>query len=190
MRAAVYRHKGSARDVLRIEDLPRPEPAPGEVRVRVACSGVNPSDVKSRLKRPLNAELVVPHSDGAGVIDAVGAGVSEARLGERVWIWNGQWQRALGTAADYIALPAAQAVRLPANTSFQAGACFGVWNLVAKLNLALAAGLALPLLALLGYVPGSGEGLASLTFAYALLPLGFKALAGLLLWRWRRSLEI
>ena len=88
-----------------------------------------------------------------------------------------------------LALPAAIAADLGERQG-QAGACFGVWNLVAKLNLALAAGLALPLLALLGYVPGSGEGLASLTFAYALLPLGFKALAGLLLWRWRRSLEI
>ena len=72
----------------------------------------------------------------------------------------------------------------------QAGACFGVWNFVGKLNLALAAGLALPLLALLGYVPGGGDGLASLTFAYAFLPLAFKMLAGLLLWRWRHSLEI
>ncbi|HEX5674649.1 MAG TPA: MFS transporter [Azonexus sp.] len=94
----------------------------------------------------------------------------------------------LALGAD-LALPAAIAADLGERQG-QAGACFGVWNLVAKLNLALAAGLALPLLALLGYVPGSGEGLASLTFAYALLPLGFKALAGLLLWRWRRSLEI
>ena len=72
----------------------------------------------------------------------------------------------------------------------QAGACFGVWNFVAKLNLALAAGLSLPLLGLLGYVPGQGSGLGALTFAYALLPLGFKAVAALLLWRWRHSLEI
>ncbi len=94
----------------------------------------------------------------------------------------------LALGAD-LALPAAIAADLGERQG-QAGACFGVWNLVAKLNLALAAGLALPLLALLGYVPGSGEGLASLTFAYALLPLGFKALAGLLLWHWRHSLEI
>ncbi len=94
----------------------------------------------------------------------------------------------LALGAD-LALPAAIAADLGERQG-QAGACFGVWNLVAKLNLALAAGLALPLLALLGYVPGSGEGLASLTFAYALLPLGFKALAGILLWRWRHSLEI
>jgi GPH family glycoside/pentoside/hexuronide:cation symporter len=94
----------------------------------------------------------------------------------------------LALGAD-LALPAAIAADLGERQG-QAGACFGVWNFVAKLNLALAAGLALPLLGLLGYVPGGGDGLASLTFAYALLPLGFKALAGLLLWRWRHSLEI
>jgi Na+/melibiose symporter-like transporter len=94
----------------------------------------------------------------------------------------------LALGAD-LALPAAIAADLGERQG-QAGACFGVWNFVAKLNLALAAGLALPLLALLGYVPGGGDGLSSLTFAYALLPLGFKALAGLLLWRWRHSLEI
>lgn len=94
----------------------------------------------------------------------------------------------LALGAD-LALPAAIAADLGERQG-QAGTCFGVWNFIAKLNLALAAGLALPLLALLDYVPGSGAGLASLTFAYALLPLAFKALAGLLLWRWRHSLEI
>ena len=93
----------------------------------------------------------------------------------------------LALGAD-LALPAAIAADLGERQG-QAGACFGVWNFVAKLNLALAAGLALPLLGLLGYTPGGGAGLASLTFAYALLPLGFKALAGVLLWRWRHSLE-
>jgi GPH family glycoside/pentoside/hexuronide:cation symporter len=94
----------------------------------------------------------------------------------------------LALGAD-LALPAAIAADL-GERQRQAGACFGVWNFVAKLNLALAAGLALPLLALLDYVPGGTQGLSALTFAYALLPLGFKALAGLLLWRWRHSLEI
>ncbi len=94
----------------------------------------------------------------------------------------------LALGAD-LALPAAIAADLGERQG-RAGACFGVWNFVAKLNLALAAGLALPLLALFGYVPGDGEGLAFLTLAYALLPLAFKALAGALLWRWRRSLEI
>ncbi len=94
----------------------------------------------------------------------------------------------LALGAD-LSLPAAIAADLGERQG-QAGACFGVWNFVAKLNLALAAGLSLPLLALLGYVPGEAQGLGALTFAYALLPLGFKALAAWLLWRWRHSLEI
>jgi Na+/melibiose symporter-like transporter len=93
----------------------------------------------------------------------------------------------LALGAD-LSLPAAMAADLGERQG-QSGACFGVWNLVAKLNLALAAGLSLPLLGLLGYVPGRGAGLPALSFAYALLPLGFKALAALLLWRWRHSLE-
>lgn len=94
----------------------------------------------------------------------------------------------LALGAD-LALPAAIAADLGERQG-QAGACFGVWNFVAKLNLALAAGLSLPLLGLLGYVPGQGAALGALTFAYALLPLAFKALAAVLLWRWRHSLEI
>jgi Na+/melibiose symporter-like transporter len=94
----------------------------------------------------------------------------------------------LALGAD-LALPAAIAADLGERRG-QAGACFGVWNLVAKLNLALAAGLALPLIGLFGYVPGSGAGLPALVFAYALLPLAFKAIAAALLWRWRHSLEI
>lgn len=126
MRAAWYAENGEARDVLVVGDLPMPVPAPGEVRVKLVTSGVNPSDVKSRRSRPLGAEHIVPHSDGAGVIDAVGDGVSPGRIGERVWIWNGQWQRPMGTAAEYIALPEAQAVRLPDTTGFAAAACLGI----------------------------------------------------------------
>ena len=88
-----------------------------------------------------------------------------------------------------LALPAAIAAALGERQG-QAGACFGVWEFVAPLNLALAAGLSLPLIGALGYVPGSGAGLPALTFAYALLPLAFKALAALLLWRWHHLLEI
>ncbi|MDQ0141258.1 NADPH:quinone reductase [Cupriavidus necator] len=126
MRAAWYSRNGEAGKVLEFGELPTPTPGPGEVRVRLATSGVNPSDVKSRQGRPLASERVVPHSDGAGVIDAVGTGVAQARIGERVWIWNGQWQRPMGTAAQYIALPQAQAVPLPANTDFAAAACLGI----------------------------------------------------------------
>jgi NADPH2:quinone reductase len=126
MRAAWYPRNGEAREVLEVGELPTPGPGPGEVRVKLAVSGVNPSDVKSRRARPLGADLVVPHSDGAGVIDAVGEGVSPGRIGERVWVWNGQWQRQLGTAAEFIALPEAQAVPLPDGVDFAAGACLGI----------------------------------------------------------------
>jgi NADPH:quinone reductase len=112
--------------VLAIGELPTPMPAPGEVRVKLVASGVNPSDVKSRRGRPLDSERIVPHSDGAGVIDAVGAGVPASRIGEHVWIWNGQWQRPMGTAAEYIVVPQAQAVKLPDTTDFAAGACLGI----------------------------------------------------------------
>ncbi len=131
MRAAWYERNGTARDVLVVGELPTPEPGPGEVRVRLATSGVNPSDVKSRMARPLSDPKIVPHSDGAGVIDRVGPGVPETRIGERVWIFNGQWQRPLGTAADYIALPAAQAVPLPPGVDEAAAACFGIPALTA-----------------------------------------------------------
>lgn len=131
MRAAWYSRNGAAREVLTVGDMPMPEPAPGELRIRLHSSGVNPSDVKNRRNRPVTAERIVPHSDGAGIVDKLGAGVPEARLRERVWTWNGQWQRPMGTAAEYIVLPQAQAVKLPDNTDFAAGACLGIPALTA-----------------------------------------------------------
>ncbi len=131
MRAAWYSHNGEAQDVIVVGEMPMPEPGPGEVRVRLHTSGVNPSDVKSRRARPLTDPRIVPHSDGAGVIDAVGAGVQASRVGERVWIWNGQWARPLGTASEWMVLPSAQAVVLPQNTDFAAGACLGIPALTA-----------------------------------------------------------
>ncbi|WP_137176627.1 NADPH:quinone reductase [Roseomonas sp. AR75] len=132
MRAAWYERNGPAREVLVVGEMPTPSPGPGEVLVRLATSGVNPSDWKTRAgSRPMVAPRVIPHSDGAGTIEAVGEGVDRARIGERVWIWNGQWKRPFGTAAEYIALPAAQAVRLPDNTGFEAGACLGIPALTA-----------------------------------------------------------
>lgn len=128
MRAAYYEATGAALEVLRVGERPTPVPGPGEVRVRVHASGVNPSDVKARAgaRGPIPHPCVIPHSDGAGVIEAVGAGVSTARLGERVWVWNAAWQRPFGTCAEFVCLPAAQAVALPANTGFDAGACLGI----------------------------------------------------------------
>ena len=132
MLAAFYDRQGPARDVLRVEELPTPTPGPGEVRVRLRSSGVNPSDVKSRGgSRPMTSPRVVPHSDGAGEIDSVGAGVPHDRVGERVWLWNGQWKRPMGTAAEYICLPSAQAVPLPDAVDWAAGACLGIPALTA-----------------------------------------------------------
>jgi NADPH:quinone reductase len=129
MRAAWYEATGPAREVIRIGEVPRPEPGPGEVLVRVHASGINPSDTKRRSgwrNEPLAHPQIIPHSDGAGVIEAVGAGVDEGRIGERVWLWNAQRVRAGGTCADYVALPQAQAVPLPERTGFIEGACLGV----------------------------------------------------------------
>jgi NADPH2:quinone reductase len=134
MRAAFYERQGPAGEVFRIGEVPTPEPGPGEVRVKLRTSGVNPSDWKVRkggFGRGLIAPRVVPHSDGAGVVDAVGPGVPTSRIGERVWIWNGQWKRPFGTAAEYIALPSAQAVPLPQTTSDEVGACLGIPALTA-----------------------------------------------------------
>lgn len=126
MQAAWYTRNGDV-DVLEVGELPTPEPGPSEVRVRLATSGINPSDVKSRRSRPLGDHgLIVPHSDGAGVIDAVGLGIPASRIGERVWLWNAQWLRPLGTAAQAIALPSEQAVRLPEGVDFDVGACLGI----------------------------------------------------------------
>ena len=136
MRAITYDRFGAADAVLTMEDLPTPTPGPGEVLVRLHTSGVNPSDIRARAggrpgvtKPPF--PKIIPHSDGAGVVEAVGDGVSADRVGQRVWIWNGQWQRAFGTAADYIVLPADQAVGLPEAVSFEAGAVLGIPGLTA-----------------------------------------------------------
>ncbi len=131
MRVASYTAPGTAREVLKIGQRPTPVPLPHEVLVRVHASGVNPSDVKTRRSGPLAFPEIVPHSDGAGVIEAVGREVDSRRIGERVWIWNAAWRRANGTAAEYVALPSRQAVRLPDNTSFEAGACLGIPALTA-----------------------------------------------------------
>jgi NADPH:quinone reductase len=134
MRACVYERVGPAREVLNVIELPDPHPGPGEVRVRLARSGVNPSDVKTRggvRSKVLPFPRITPHSDGAGVIDEIGVGVADSRIGERVWIWNGCWGRPHGTAADYIVVPTAQAVNLPSTTDFDAGACLGIPALTA-----------------------------------------------------------
>ena len=141
MRAAFYERNGGARDVLRVGEMDTPHAGPGEVRVKLAASGVNPSDVKSRqgMTRKIAWPRVIPHSDGAGVLDEVGPGVPPSRLGERVWVWNGQWKRPFGTAAEAIVLPANQAVPLPDHVEFAAGACLGIPAMTAYHAVALAA---------------------------------------------------
>lgn len=128
MRAVWYEETGPAAKVLRLGELETPQPGPGEVRVRLHASGVNPSDVKSRdgLRGPIAFPLVIPHSDGAGEIDSVGEGVSPARIGQRVWVWNAAYRRPFGTCAENVCLPEAQAVPLPQAASFEAGACLGI----------------------------------------------------------------
>ena len=128
MRAAFYEKNGPAHEVLSVAEVDTPRPGPGEVRVRLRVSGVNPSDVKARegRTRKIGYPRVIPHSDGAGEIDMVGDGVPAGRVGERVWVWNAQWKRAFGTCADHVVLPAALAVPLPGHVSYDAGACLGI----------------------------------------------------------------
>lgn len=134
MRAAVYRRTGPAAEVLELTTLPDPEPGPGEVLVAVHASGINPADVKRRAGwggMTMGHPLIVPHCDGAGVVAAVGAGVDPARIGQRVWLFNAQGGygtlgRAQGTAAERIAIDAAQAVPLPEALGMAEGACLGV----------------------------------------------------------------
>ena len=140
MRAAYYKEKGAAADVLTVGEVETPEPGPGEVRVRIAVSGVNPSDVRTRsgaYARPVTFPLIIPHNDGAGEIDSVGDGVSESRVGERVWLFKTQFLRPFGTAADYAVLPADCAVPLPDGIDFAAGACLGVPALTAHRGVTL-----------------------------------------------------
>ncbi len=141
MKAAFYTVPGPASEVLQLGELETATPGPGEVRVRLRTSGVNPSDVKARsgrVRRALGFPLVVPHSDGAGDIDLVGEGVPASRVGERVWVHNGQWKRALGTAAQYVVLPSVLASRLPDTVGYGEGACLGIPALTAYQAIALA----------------------------------------------------
>lgn len=117
MRAAWFERRGPSREVLVVGEMPDPEPGPGEVRIAVSVSGLSPGDVKKRgiwLSDVPAYPRVVPHSDGAGVIDAVGPEVSASRIGQPVWCYGAQSYRAFGTAAQYVVVPEALAVPLPA----------------------------------------------------------------------------
>jgi NADPH2:quinone reductase len=141
MKAIVYAEHGDS-EVLRLIDRPVPEPGPGEVRVHVKVSGVNPTDWKSRKfgRTGSSPGDAVPNQDGAGVVDAVGPDVAPDRLGERVWLWEAAWRRPNGTAQEYVVLPSAQAVALPDDASFDLGASLGIPALTAHRCLTLSPG--------------------------------------------------
>ncbi|MGE3644317.1 MAG: NADPH:quinone reductase [Beijerinckiaceae bacterium] len=128
MLAGWYERTGLALDVIETGEMPIPEPGPGEVLVRLHASGINPSDYKKRGNSKVAAEFprVIPHSDGAGVLAGLGAGVTGFRTGERVWTFNAQWGRPCGTAAEYVALPADRISPLNEGTPFAEGACLGI----------------------------------------------------------------
>ena len=142
MRAIVYSETGGP-GVLRLVERPEPEPGPGEVLVRVAVSGVNPTDWKNRAgRRPGEAPPfpeVVPNQDGAGTVVAVGPGVDQARVGERVWLWEAAWERPGGTAEELLAIPERQAVALPDEASFDLGAGLGIPAMTAHRTLTVGA---------------------------------------------------
>lgn len=134
MRAAWYEKQGAARGVLTVGEMDEPQPRAGEVRIRVAFSGVNPGDVKKRQNTfglGMRYPRVIPHSDGAGTIDVVGEGVSQEWIGRRVWCYGAQSYRPFGTAAEYTVVPVEQAVPLPANVPLEQGACLGIPSVTA-----------------------------------------------------------
>ncbi len=128
MRAGWFEKTGPAAEVIAVGDMDKPVAGPGEVLIRLHASGINPSDYKRRANAKVAPEFprVVPHSDGAGVVEALGEGVTGLSVGDRVWCYNGQWARPMGTAAEYISLAQRYVKPLPANTSFVEGACFGI----------------------------------------------------------------
>ena len=129
MQAALYRKFGAAREVLELCDVDAPEPGPGEVLVRLHTSAINPSDVKKRagaFPDLLDEGFIIPNSDGAGVIEAVGDGVDKNRKGERVWVYQAQHERRFGTAAEYVAISSNCAPRLTEDAGFDTGACLGI----------------------------------------------------------------
>ena len=141
MKAAWYEKQGPARDVLVVGEMDDPEPRSGEVRIRVAFSGVNPGDVKKREDAfgvGMPYPRVVPHSDGSGTIDGVGEGVSRQWIGRRVWCYGAQSYRPFGTAAEYTVVPVERVVELPEGVPLEQGACLGIPGITAHRNVHVA----------------------------------------------------
>lgn len=134
MKAAWYEKQGAAQDVLIVGEMDEPQPLAGEVRIRIAASGVNPGDVKKRENTfgiGMPYPRVIPHSDGVGTVDVVGDGVSNDWIGRRVWCYGAQSYRPFGTAAEYTTVPVEQAVPLPETIPVEQGACLGIPGLTA-----------------------------------------------------------
>jgi NADPH:quinone reductase len=134
MKAAWYERQGPAREVLVVGDMPGPVPAAGEVRIRIAVSGINPGDIKKRENAfgyGMAYPRVIPHSDGAGRVDQLGAGVSSEWIGRAVWCYGAQSYRPFGTAAEFTVVPVDQVAPLPENVSMEQGACLGIPGITA-----------------------------------------------------------
>src|SRR6201997_2438511 len=134
MKAAWYQKQGAARDVLIVGEMDDPHPVMGEVRIRVAFSGVNPGDVKKRedaFRVGMPYQRVIPHSDGSGTVESVGEGVSRDWIGRRVWCYGAQSYRPFGTAAEYTVVPLKLVVQLPENVPLEQGACLGIPGITA-----------------------------------------------------------
>lgn len=145
MKAAWYEKQGMARDVLIVGEMDDPRPGVGEIRIRIAASGVNPGDVKKRQNvygYGMSYPRVIPHSDGAGTIDVVGEGVSPEWIGRRVWCYGAQTYRPFGAAAEFTVVPVEQAVPLPPNVSFEQGACLGIPGITAHRAIQVAGSMA------------------------------------------------
>lgn len=134
MKAAWYEQQGAAREVLTVGEMPTPTPGQGEVRIKIAASGINPGDIKKRedaFGYGMSYPRVIPHSDGAGTVDAVGDGISQDWIGRRVWCYGAQSYRPFGTAAEYTVVPIEQAIPLPDGVPFEQGACLGIPGITA-----------------------------------------------------------
>src|SRR5580692_10159424 len=144
MKAAWYEKQGPARSVLVVGEMPDPIPAAGEVRIRIAASGINPGDVKKRSDAfgvGMPYPRVIPHSDGAGRVDQLGAGVPSEWMGRSVWCYGAQSYRPFGTAAEFTVVPVDQVVSLPENVSMEQGACLGIPGITAHRAVHLAGSL-------------------------------------------------
>ena len=167
MRAGWYDRPGPADEVITVGEMDCPEPHPEEVLVRVHASGINPSDYKRRANAKTGMEFtrIVPHSDGSGVVAALGAGIQGLREGDRVWVYNAQWRRPFGTAAEFVSLPSHQVRPLPGNLNFVEGACLGIPAMTGFRAVQLCA----PVRGKTVYIPGATGRVGAYALQFAML---------------------